>query len=106
MGNRFNIRIEGTRIKRTMRPVSLKLYDKFGLILRIDTTDNGVSFFKHYREVEHRDGSKEMKYVNVISGVDLTLWVLLGNWRREPAYQLLGRTGSRRCGILRYRFTA
>jgi|GEM_PF-5442267 hypothetical protein len=33
VGNRFNIRIEGTRIKHTMRPVSLKLYDKLGLIL-------------------------------------------------------------------------
>ena len=32
MGNRFNIRIEGTRIKHTMGPVSLKLYDKFGLM--------------------------------------------------------------------------
>ena len=38
MGNRFNIRIAGTRIKHTMGPVSLKLYDKFGLILRIETT--------------------------------------------------------------------
>ena len=62
MGNRFNIRIEGTRIKHTMGPVSLKLYDKFGLILRIETTVNDVSFFKHYRQVEHRDGSQEMKY--------------------------------------------
>jgi hypothetical protein len=62
VGNRFNIRIEGTRIKHTMGPVSIKLYDKFGLILRIETTVNDVSFFKHYREVEHRDGSKEMKY--------------------------------------------
>src|SRR4051812_17463753 len=32
MGNRFNIRIEGTRIKHTMGPVSIKLYDKFSLI--------------------------------------------------------------------------
>ena len=62
MGNRFNIRIEGTRIKHTMGPVSIKLYDKFGLILRIETTVNDVSFFKHYREVEHRDGRKEKKY--------------------------------------------
>ena len=38
MGNRFNVRIEGTRIKHTMGPVSIKLYDKFGLILRIETT--------------------------------------------------------------------
>ena len=58
MGNRFNIRIEGTRIKHTMGPVSLKLYDKFGLILRIETTVNDLTFFKHYREVEHRDGTK------------------------------------------------
>jgi hypothetical protein len=62
MGNRFNIRIEGTRIKHSMGPVSLKLYDKFGLILRIETTVNEVTFFKHYREVEHRDGTKETKW--------------------------------------------
>jgi hypothetical protein len=62
MGNRFNIRIEGTRIKHTMGPVSIKMYDKFSLILRIETTVNDVSFFKHYREVEHRDGSREMKW--------------------------------------------
>src|SRR4051812_34573813 len=59
MGNRFNIRIEGTRIKHTMGPVSIKLYHKFGLLLRIETTVNDLSFFKHYREVEHRDGSRE-----------------------------------------------
>lgn len=62
MGNRFNIRIEGTRIKHTMGPVSLKLYDKFGLMLRIETTVNDISFFKHYREVEHRDGTSETKW--------------------------------------------
>jgi hypothetical protein len=62
MGNRFDVRIEGTRIKHTMGPVSLKLYDKFGLILRIETTVNDLTFFKHYREVEHRDGSRETKW--------------------------------------------
>jgi hypothetical protein len=65
MGNRFNIRIEGTRIKHTMGPVSIKLYDKFGLILRIETTVNDLSFFKHYREVEHRDGSRETKWASM-----------------------------------------
>ena len=54
MGNRFNTRIEGTRIKHTMGPVSIKMYDKFGRILRIETTVVNVSFFKHYREVEQR----------------------------------------------------
>jgi hypothetical protein len=65
VGNRFNIRIEGTRIKHTMGPVSLKLYDKFGLILRIETTVNDLTFFKHYREVEHRDGTKETKWASM-----------------------------------------
>jgi hypothetical protein len=65
MGNRFNIRIEGTRIKHTMGPVSLKLYDKFGLILRIETTVNDVTFFKHYREVEHRNGTTETKWASM-----------------------------------------
>ena len=62
MGNRFNIRIEGTRIKHTMGPVSLKMYDKSGLILRIETTVNDPAFFRHHREVEHRDGSREVKW--------------------------------------------
>jgi hypothetical protein len=60
MGNRFNTRIEGTRIKHTMGPVSIKMYDKFHLILRIETTVVNVSFFKHYREVEHQDGTSSM----------------------------------------------
>ncbi len=65
MGNRFNIRIEGTRIKHTMGPVSITLYDKFGLILRIETTVDDLTFFKHYREVEHRDGSRETKWAGL-----------------------------------------
>jgi hypothetical protein len=63
-GNRFNIRIEGTRIKHTMGPVSIKLYDKFGLILRIETTVNDLTFFRHYREVEYREGSRETKWAS------------------------------------------
>jgi hypothetical protein len=65
MGNRFNIRIEGMRIQHTMGPVSIKLYDKFGLIFRIETTVNDLTFFKHYREVEHRDGSRETKWASM-----------------------------------------
>jgi hypothetical protein len=65
MGNRFNVRIEGTWIKHTMGPVSLKLYDKFGHIPRIEITVNDLTFFKHYREVEHRDGSRETKWASM-----------------------------------------
>lgn len=62
MGNRFNTRIEGTRLKHTMGPASLKLYDKFGHILRLETTVNDLHFFRHYREVEHRNGWRETKW--------------------------------------------
>jgi len=61
VGNRFETRIEGTCIKHQMGPVSIKMYDKFGLILRIETTTNQVSFFKHYRRVVHRDGTGTFK---------------------------------------------
>ncbi len=62
VGNRFNTRIEGTRIKHTMGWVSIKMYDKFGSILRIETTVNDVSFFRHYRTVEQRDGTTVTKW--------------------------------------------
>jgi hypothetical protein len=61
-GNNYNIRTQGSRIKHTMGKSSIKMYDKFSKILRIETTTNDVGFFKHYRQVEHRDGSKSMKY--------------------------------------------
>jgi DNA-binding MarR family transcriptional regulator len=57
IGNNYNVRIEGSRIKHTMGSVSIKMYDKFSKILRIETTTSDISFFKHFREVVHRDGT-------------------------------------------------
>lgn len=65
MGNNYNIRLEGSRIKHSMGPVSIKMYDKFNKILRIETTVNDVSFFKHYRTVEHRDGTTSQDQASV-----------------------------------------
>lgn len=65
VGNDFNTRIQGTRIRHRMGPVALKMYDKFGRILRIETVANDVSFFKHHRTVEHHDGSREEKLAPV-----------------------------------------
>ena len=65
MGNNYNIRLEGSRIKHTMGQVSIKMYDKFNKILRIETTVNDVSFFKHYRTVEHRDGTTSQQQAPV-----------------------------------------
>lgn len=56
IGSRLSTRIEGTCIKHKFGACSVKLYDKFARILRIETTTNDVSFFKHHRKVEHRIG--------------------------------------------------
>jgi hypothetical protein len=61
LGNHFSTRIEGTRVRHHMGTASIKMYDKFGLVLRIETTANNISFFKHHREVAHRDGSSSLK---------------------------------------------
>ncbi len=45
------------------------MYDKFGLILRIETV-NDVSFFKHYRLAEHRDGAESRKLAQMKKGID------------------------------------
>jgi hypothetical protein len=39
---------------------AIKMYDKAGIILRIETTANDVSCFKHHRQVEHRNAPPTM----------------------------------------------
>ncbi len=69
LGSRFDTRIEGTRIRHTMGPVSLKMYDKntgsFCEFCESQTTVNDVSFFKHYRRVEQRDGTTVTKWTSM-----------------------------------------
>lgn len=72
VGNNYNIRIEGSRIKHSMGKNSIKMYDKFSKILRIETTTNDVSFFKHYREVVHRDASRS----NQLTGLKKNIYSL------------------------------
>jgi hypothetical protein len=55
LGSRFATRIEGTCIKHRFAKTGVKMYDKFGRVLRLETTTNDVSFFKHHRKVEHHD---------------------------------------------------
>jgi hypothetical protein len=54
--SRFTTRIQGTCIKHRFGKTGVKMYDKFGRVLRLETTTNDVSFFKHHRKVEHHDG--------------------------------------------------
>jgi hypothetical protein len=85
LGNDFNTRILGTRIRHHMGPASIKMYDKFGRVLRIETTTNDVSFFKHHRTVEHRDGTTEYKLAplkkSIYSLGDLRRLLLASNRR-------------------------
>ncbi len=52
------------------------MYDKLGIVLRIETTTNDVSSFKHYRKVEHRNGPSSTGFApmkkNIYSLGDLT----------------------------------
>ena len=52
-----------------MGPVSVKMYDKFSLVLRIETTVNNVTFFKHYRTVEHKNGTRTKKIAQMKKGI-------------------------------------
>ncbi len=57
VGTNYNQRILGTRIKHHMGDVSIKMYDKSGRVLRIESTCNDIGTFRVKRKVEHRDGS-------------------------------------------------
>jgi hypothetical protein len=61
VGNDFSTRVQGTRIRHKMGRSSIKLYDKLGLIARVECTANDVSFFKHRRWVEQRNGNRVWK---------------------------------------------
>jgi len=56
-GSRLGRRILGTRIKHQMGEISVKIYDKFGKILRIEITSNDVSKLKIFRDVQKRNGN-------------------------------------------------
>jgi hypothetical protein len=55
IGSRLSARIEGRCIKHLMGAAGVKGYDKFSRVLRVEMTVHDVSFFKHYRKVEHQN---------------------------------------------------
>lgn len=89
IGSQFSTRIEGTCVKHRFGKASIKMYDKFGIVLRIETTTNDVSFFKHHRKVEHRDGPPTRALApvkkSIYSLIDLRE-ILLGCNRRYLAH--------------------
>ena len=101
VGNDLSTRIEGTRIRHHMGPASIKMYDKRGVILRIETTANDVGFFKHHRTVEQTDGTTKFK----LAPVRKTVYSLLSDLRELLAaanrryLELLSALDDPSCGI-------
>jgi hypothetical protein len=89
IGSQFSTRIAGTCIKHRFGKCSIKMYDKMGIVLRIETTTNDVSFFKHHRKVEHREGPATRALApvkkSIYSLIDLRE-ILLGCNRRYLAH--------------------
>ena len=93
----------GTRIKHRMKANWLKMYDKFGLILRVETVINSPKEFWVYRTRRHHDGTSSVGYYpmtkSVASLVDYQQQALACNRRYlyalavvddpAPAYQQL-----------------
>jgi hypothetical protein len=59
----------GARIKHRLKGNWLKMYDKFALILRIETVINQPGEFKVYRECQHRDGSCSLGWYVMPKGI-------------------------------------
>jgi hypothetical protein len=64
-----SVRDPGACIKHFMKKNWLKMYDKLGLLLRIETVINQPGEFKIFRECQHRDGSKSTGWYPMCKGV-------------------------------------
>jgi hypothetical protein len=64
-----SVREPGACIKHFMKRNWLKMYDKLGLLLRVETVINQPGEFKVLRECQHRDGSKSMGWFAMCKGV-------------------------------------
>jgi hypothetical protein len=64
-----SVREPGVCVKHFMRNNWLKMYDKLGLLLRVETVINQPGEFKVFRECQHRDGSKSLGWYPMCKGV-------------------------------------
>lgn len=85
--SKYNKRILGTRIKHQMGEISVKIYDKFGSVLRIEVTCNNVSKFQTFRDVQKRDTTTVTKMAPVKKSI-YSLF-LLGTIMKDAANRYL-----------------
>lgn len=64
-----SVREPGACIKHFMKNNWLKMYDKLGLLLRIETVINQPGEFKVFRECQHHDGSTSLGWYPMCKGV-------------------------------------
>jgi len=64
-----SVREPGACIKHFMKRNWLKMYDKLGLLLRVETVINQPGEFKVLRECRHRDGTTSMGWFAMCKGV-------------------------------------
>ena len=85
-----------------MGPAAIQMYDKLALVLRVETTCNAVTFFKHHRRVEHRDGTWEMKLAPMTKSISSRpeLMGLLGDANRRYL-EFLGALDDPTAGVKR-----
>lgn len=72
LNSHFGRRHAGLRLKHSLGPASVKLYNKPGGILRLEMTTYDVSFFRHYRQVVHQDGTQD----NALAAMRKTIYSL------------------------------
>jgi len=87
-------RDEGTRIKHWVEENSIKMYDKQGTVLRIETTINNPRRFK-VRRMATRQGKEVMAWVSMRKGiVDLRRRAEIGRAANERYLQALAVVGA------------
>jgi hypothetical protein len=64
-----SVREPGACIKHFMKRNWLKMYDKLGLLLRVETVINQPGEFKVLRECRHRDGTASVGWFSMCKGV-------------------------------------
>src|SRR5271165_4037304 len=64
-----SVREPGACIKHFMKRNWLKMYDKLGLLLRVETVIHQPGEFKVFRKCQHRDGSTSMGWFAMCKGV-------------------------------------
>ncbi len=75
LGTDYSTRIEGTRLKHYMGRASIKMYDKGGVVLRIESTANDPRFFRAKRSVLQKDGKTVLRVANLTKELE-SLWHL------------------------------